>query len=76
LAATFDQPHASSDAGAILLKAARHQPGLLAALTAATSCSPRRRSRIAVGGRMVDGRRFARICKITQVHKFRRNAYA
>ena len=32
--ATFDQPHASSDGGAILLKAADRQLGLLAALTA------------------------------------------
>jgi hypothetical protein len=34
LVATFDQPHASSDGGAILLKAADRQLGLLAALTA------------------------------------------
>lgn len=33
--ATFDQPHASSDGGAILLKAADRRLGLLAALTAA-----------------------------------------
>jgi len=33
LIATFDQPHASSDGGAILLKAADRQLGLLAALT-------------------------------------------
>ena len=32
--ATFDQPHASSDGGAILLKAADRQVGLLAALAA------------------------------------------
>ena len=32
--ATFDQPHASSDGGAILLKAADRHVGLLAALTA------------------------------------------
>lgn len=32
--ATFDQPHASSDGGAILLKAADRRLGLLAALTA------------------------------------------
>lgn len=34
LVATFDQPHASSDGGAILLQAADRQLGLLAALTA------------------------------------------
>ncbi len=34
LIATFDQPHASSDGGAILLKAADRQLGLLTALTA------------------------------------------
>ncbi len=34
LLATFDQPHASSDGGAILLKAADRRLGLLAALTA------------------------------------------
>ena len=34
LIATFDQPHASSDGGAILLKAADRRLGLLAALTA------------------------------------------
>ena len=34
LVATFDQPHASSDGGAILLKAADQRLGLLAALTA------------------------------------------
>jgi hypothetical protein len=34
LVATFDQPHASSDGGAILLKAADRHLGLLAALTA------------------------------------------
>jgi hypothetical protein len=33
LVATFDQPHASSDGGAILLKAADRRLGLLAALT-------------------------------------------
>src|SRR3954463_11912468 len=33
--ATFDQPHASSDGGAILLNAADRRLGLLAALTAA-----------------------------------------
>ena len=33
LIATFDQPHASSDGGAILVKAADRQLGLLAALT-------------------------------------------
>ena len=32
--ATFDQPHASSDGGAVLLKAADHRLGLLTALTA------------------------------------------
>jgi hypothetical protein len=32
LIATFDQPHASSDGGAILFKAADRQLGLLAAL--------------------------------------------
>ena len=32
LVATFDQPHASSDGGAIVLKAADRQLGLLAAL--------------------------------------------
>ena len=32
--ATFDQPHASSDGGAVLLKAADHWLGLLTALTA------------------------------------------
>lgn len=35
LVATFDQPHASSDGGAILLTAADRRVGLLAALTAA-----------------------------------------
>src|SRR3984893_17942487 len=35
LIATFDQPHASSDGGAILLKAADRQLCLVAALTAA-----------------------------------------
>ena len=34
LIATFDQPHASSDGGAILFKAADRRLGLLAALTA------------------------------------------
>ncbi len=34
LTATFDQPHASSDGGAILLKAADRRLGLLAALAA------------------------------------------
>ena len=34
LVATFDQPHASSDGGAILLKAADRRLGLLAALAA------------------------------------------
>jgi hypothetical protein len=34
LLATFDQPHASADGGAILLQAADRQVGLLAALTA------------------------------------------
>ena len=34
LVATFDHPHASSDGGAILLKAADRHLGLLAALTA------------------------------------------
>jgi hypothetical protein len=34
LLATFDQPHASSDGGAILLKAADRQMGLPVALTA------------------------------------------
>jgi hypothetical protein len=34
LIATFDQPHASSDGGAILLKAAERRLGLLAAFTA------------------------------------------
>ena len=34
LIATLDQPHASSDGSAILLKAADRQLGLLAALTA------------------------------------------
>jgi len=32
--ASFDQPHASSDGGAVLLKAADHRLGLIAALTA------------------------------------------
>ena len=34
MVATFDQPHASSDGGAILLKAADRHLGLLAALSA------------------------------------------
>ena len=34
LVATFDQPHASSDGGALLFKAADRHLGLLAALTA------------------------------------------
>ena len=33
LIATFDQPHASADGGAILLQAADRHVGLLAALT-------------------------------------------
>ena len=43
LIATFDQPHASSDGGAILLKAADRQLGLLPALTRRFLMRARRR---------------------------------
>lgn len=49
LIATFDQPHASSDGGAILLKAADRRLGLLAALTA-TVPDARASARVTHGG--------------------------
>ncbi len=58
LIATFDQPHASSDGGAILLKAADRRLGLLAALAvtvpdarASARDAQRRRSGRAAGVR-------------------------
>jgi hypothetical protein len=45
LVATFDQPHASSDGGAVLLKAADRRIGLTAAL-AATLPDPRQASKV------------------------------
>jgi Transposase DDE domain group 1 len=60
--ATFDQPHASSDGGAILLKAADRQLGLLAALTA-TIPDARASARLTHGvGHLVAQRVFAIAC--------------
>lgn len=62
LIATFDQPHASSDGGAILLKAADRQLGLLAALTAAIP-DARASARVTHGvGDLVAQRVFAIAC--------------
>jgi len=62
LIATFDQPHASSDGGAILLKAADRQLGLLAALTA-TVPDARASARVTHGvGDLVAQRVFAIAC--------------
>jgi hypothetical protein len=62
LVATFDQPHASSDGGAILLKAADRQLGLLAALTA-TVPDARASARVTHGvGDLVAQRVFAIAC--------------
>ena len=59
---TFDQPHASSDGGAILLKAADRQLGLLAALTA-TVHDARASTRVTHGvGDLVAQRVFAIAC--------------
>lgn len=59
---TFDQPHASSDGGAILLKAADRQLGLLAALTA-TVPDARASTRVTHGvGDLVAQRVFAIAC--------------
>jgi hypothetical protein len=60
--ATFDQPHASSDGGAILLKAADRQLGLLAALTA-TVRDAREPARVTHGvGDLLAQRVFAIAC--------------
>ena len=60
--ATFDQPHASSDGGAILLTAADRQLGLLAAL-AATVPDARASTRVTHGvGDLVAQRVFAIAC--------------
>jgi len=60
--ATFDQPHASSDGGAILLKAADRHIGLLAALTA-TVPDARDPGRVTHGvGELVAQRVFAIAC--------------
>ena len=60
--ATFDQPHASSDGGAILLKAADRHLGLLAALTA-TVPDARAPARVTHGvGDLVAQRVFAIAC--------------
>ena len=60
--ATFDQPHASSDGGAILLKAADRQVGLLAALTA-TVPDARASTRVTHGvGDLLAQRVFAIAC--------------
>jgi hypothetical protein len=60
--ATFDQPHASSDGGAILLKAADRHVGLLAALTA-TIPDARATARVTHGvGDLVAQRVFAIAC--------------
>src|SRR3984893_16343126 len=60
--ATFDQPHASSDGGAILLKAADRHIGLLAALTA-TIPDARATARVTHGvGDLVAQRVFAIAC--------------
>ena len=62
LVATFDQPHASSDGGAILLKAADRQMGLLAALTA-TVPDARASARVTHGvGDLLAQRVFAIAC--------------
>jgi hypothetical protein len=62
LTATFDQPHASSDGGAILLKAADRHLGLLAALTA-TVPDARAPARVTHGVRdLVAQRVFAIAC--------------
>jgi len=60
--ATFDQPHASSDGGAVLLKAADRRLGLLAAL-AATVPDARASARVTHGvGDLVAQRVFAIAC--------------
>lgn len=62
LLATFDQPHASSDGGAILLRAADRQLGLLAALTA-TVPDARASARVTHGvGDLLTQRVFAIAC--------------
>ena len=62
LTATFDQPHASSDGGAILLKAADRRLGLLAAL-AATVPDARAAGRVRHGvGDLLAQRVFAIAC--------------
>jgi hypothetical protein len=62
LMATFDQPHASSDGGAILLQAADRHLGLLAALTA-TVPDARALARVTHGvGDLVAQRVFAIAC--------------
>jgi hypothetical protein len=62
LIATFDQPHASSDGGAIVLKAADRQLGLLAALTA-TVPDARASARVTHGvGDLLAQRVFAIAC--------------
>jgi hypothetical protein len=62
LIATFDQPHASSDGGAILFKAADRQLGLLAALTA-TVPDARASARVTHGvGDLLAQRVFAIAC--------------
>ena len=62
LIATFDQPHASSDGGAILLKAADRRLGLLAALTA-TVPDARASARVTHGvGDLLAQRVFAIAC--------------
>src|SRR5882762_481190 len=62
LTASFDQPHASSDGGAILLKAADRHLGLLAALTA-TVPDARAPTRVTHGvGDLVAQRVFAIAC--------------
>ena len=62
LLATFDQPHASSDGGAIVLKAADRHLGLLAALTA-TVPDARASARVTHGvGDLIAQRVFAIAC--------------
>jgi Transposase DDE domain group 1 len=62
IVATFDQPHASSDGGAILLQAADRQLGLLAALTA-TVPDARASARVTHGvGDLLAQRVFAIAC--------------
>ena len=62
LIATFDQPHASSDGGALLLKAADRHLGLLAVL-AATVPDARAAARVTHGvGDLVAQRVFAIAC--------------